>query len=34
VRDGTAQAEGTVFLSTDRAESVDEPGLNVVRYAG
>jgi hypothetical protein len=34
VRDGTATAEGTVFLGTDRAESVDEPALNVVRYAG
>jgi hypothetical protein len=34
VRDGTAPAEGTVFLGTDRAEGVDEPGLNVVRYAG
>ncbi|MGY1762868.1 hypothetical protein ACI79G_14535 [Geodermatophilus sp. SYSU D00779] len=33
VRDGTAPAEGTVFLGTDRAESVDEPGLNVVRHA-
>jgi hypothetical protein len=34
VRDGKATAEGTVFLGTDRAESVDEPRLNVVRYAG
>jgi hypothetical protein len=34
VRDGTATAEGTVFLGTDRAGSVDEPLLNVVRYAG
>jgi hypothetical protein len=34
VRDGAATAEGTVFLGTDRAESVDEPRLNVVRYAG
>ena len=34
VREGTAPAEGTVFLGTDRAGSVAEPGLNVVRYAG
>ena len=34
VRDGTARAEGTVFLGTDRAESVGEPGLDVVRYSG
>jgi hypothetical protein len=34
VREGTAPAEGTVFLGTDRAESVDETELNVVRHAG
>ena len=34
VRGGTAPAEGTVFLGTDRAGSVAEPGLNVLRYAG
>ena len=34
VRDGVAPAAGTLFLGTDRAESVDEPALNVVRYAG
>ncbi|SDO32343.1 hypothetical protein [Geodermatophilus sp. DSM 45219] len=34
VRDGTAPAEGTLFLGTDRAVSLDEPGLGVVRYAG
>ncbi|SHN74109.1 hypothetical protein SAMN05660350_02160 [Geodermatophilus obscurus] len=34
VRNGAAAAEGTLFLGTDRAGSVDEPGLNVVRYAG
>ncbi|WP_448610036.1 hypothetical protein [Geodermatophilus sp. URMC 60] len=34
VFDGTAPAEGTVFLGTDRAASVEEPQLNVVRYAG
>ncbi|MGY1683715.1 hypothetical protein [Geodermatophilus sp. SYSU D01176] len=34
VRNGVATAEGTLFLGTDRAESVDDPLLNVVRYAG
>jgi hypothetical protein len=34
VHDGTAPAEGTVFLGTDRAESLDEPALNVVSYSG
>jgi hypothetical protein len=34
VRNGAAAAEGTLFLGTDRAASVDEPGLNAVRYAG
>ena len=34
VQDGEAPATGTVFLGTDRAESVDGPRLNVVRYAG
>jgi hypothetical protein len=34
VRNGEATAAGTVFLGTERAASVDEPVLNVVRYAG
>ncbi|SNS01678.1 hypothetical protein SAMN06893096_101373 [Geodermatophilus pulveris] len=34
VRDGWAPAAGTLFLGTDRAASVDAPGLNAVRYAG
>jgi hypothetical protein len=34
VRNGAATAAGTVFLGTDRAASVEEPGLNAVRYAG
>ena len=34
VRDGAAPAAGTLFLGTDRAASVDVPGLNAVRYAG
>jgi hypothetical protein len=34
VRNGGATAEGTLFLGTDRAASVEEPGLNAVRYAG
>ncbi|MGY1690035.1 hypothetical protein [Geodermatophilus sp. SYSU D01105] len=34
VRDGRAAAEGTLFLGTDRAATVDEPGLNVVGYGG
>jgi hypothetical protein len=34
VRDGTAAAEGTLFLGTDRAATVDAPGVNVVRYGG
>lgn len=34
VRNGAAPAAGTVFLGTDRADSVDDPELNAVRYAG
>ncbi len=34
VRDGAAPAAGTLFLGTDRAASVDAPGLNAVRYVG
>src|SRR3712207_9023274 len=34
VRDGPAPAEGPVFLGTDRAESMDEPGLHVIRHTG
>jgi hypothetical protein len=33
VRNGAAAAEGTLFLGTDRTASLDEPGLNAVRYA-
>ncbi|WP_177212962.1 hypothetical protein [Geodermatophilus ruber] len=34
VRDSRADAEATLFLGTDRVGTRDEPGLNVVRYAG
>jgi hypothetical protein len=34
VRGGTAAAEGTLFLGTDRATTVAAPGVNVVRYGG
>jgi hypothetical protein len=34
VRNGQAPAEATLFLGTDRVGTLDEPGLNVVRYAG
>ncbi|MGY1623486.1 hypothetical protein ACI789_14920 [Geodermatophilus sp. SYSU D00965] len=34
VRHGRAAAEGTLFLGTDRATTVDAPGVNVVRYGG
>ncbi|HEX2075620.1 MAG TPA: hypothetical protein VHF92_17720, partial [Geodermatophilus sp.] len=34
VRNGSAPAEAVLFLGTDRAETVDRRGLNVLRYAG
>ncbi|MGY1641345.1 hypothetical protein ACI782_09460 [Geodermatophilus sp. SYSU D00703] len=34
VHGGRAAAEGTLFLGSDRAATVDAPGVNVVRYGG